>query len=259
MSTVIYSFFVFFFFFVVFTLKHFWLLFDRRKFRSANEVYLHACAEHCPDNIDPNADIYCQWGPGPNLCDNLPRKRFSLMTHINDRHITSDSFKAAVQRRIANGPQTSVTQPVTIIKKPLPPNSTDNTTTGGGTASPTLSTSSNSSQSGGSSAAMQAIKRHSMDLINPKELMVNPQYLRNVLLSCIFLPPVFFLVRFALFFVLALSYIQVKIRRKKSANVYKKWFGQFQDENEGPVTKSIRLTASLILRNLVNYTTTAKR
>lgn len=34
---------------------------------------------------------------------------------------------------------------------------------------------------------------------------------------------------------------------------------QFQDENEGPVTKSIRLTASLILRNLVNYTTTAKR
>lgn len=32
-----------------------------------------------------------------------------------------------------------------------------------------------------------------------------------------------------------------------------------QDENEGPVTKSIRLTASLILRNLVNYTTTAKR
>lgn len=140
----------------------------RRKFRSSNEVYLHACAEHCPDNIDPNADIYCQWGPGPNLCDNLPRKRFSLMTHINDRHITLDSFKTAVQRRIANGPQTSVTQPVTIIKKPMPPNSSDNT----GTASPTLSTSSNSSLPSGSSAAMQAIKRHSIDLINPKELMV---------------------------------------------------------------------------------------
>lgn len=140
-----------------------------RKFKSSNEVYLHACAEHCPDNIDPNADIYCQWGPGPNLCDNLPRKRFSLMTHINDRHITLDSFKTSVQRRIASGPQTSITQPVTIIKKPMPPNSGDNT----GTASPTLSTSSTSSLTAGSSAAMQAIKRHSMDLVNSKELMVN--------------------------------------------------------------------------------------
>lgn len=139
---------------------------SRRKFRSANEVYLHACAEHCPDNIDPNADIYCQWGPGPNLCDNLPRKRFSLMTHINDRHITLDSFKAAVQRRIAAGPQTSVTQAVTIIKKPIA-----STTDAIGAASPTLSTSSTSSTAG-SSAAIQAIKRHTMDLVNPKELLV---------------------------------------------------------------------------------------
>lgn len=140
-----------------------------RKFKSANEVYLHACQEHCPDNIDPNADIYCQWGPGPNLCDNLPRKRFSLMTHINDRHITMDSFRTAVQRRIAAGPQTNVAQAVTIIKKPVPATSLAET----GAASPTLSTSSNCSVSGGgSSAAMQAIKRHSMDLVNPRELMV---------------------------------------------------------------------------------------
>lgn len=137
-------------------------------------MYLHACAEHCPDNIDPNADIYCQWGPGPNLCDNLPRKRFSLMTHINDRHISTDSFKAAVQRRLQSGNTQTITQPVTIIKKPVPPTSVaDNST---GTASPTLSTSSTSSTNaagGGSSAAMQAIKRHSIDLINPKELLVN--------------------------------------------------------------------------------------
>lgn len=135
-------------------------------------MYLHACAEHCPDNIDPNADIYCQWGPGPNLCDNLPRKRFSLMTHINDRHITTDSFKAALQRRLQAGPQSTNTQPVTIIKKPIPPTSVADTTTG--TASPTLSTSSSSSTAAvsGSSAAMQAIKRHSLELVNPKELMV---------------------------------------------------------------------------------------
>lgn len=144
---------------------------SRRKFRSANEVYLHACAEHCPDNIDPNADIYCQWGPGPNLCDNLPRKRFSLMTHINDRHITLDSFKAAVQRRIAAGPQISVTQAVTIIKKPLA-----TTSDAIGAASPTLSTSSTSSTAG-SSAAIQAIKRHTMDLVNPKELLVCTYYM----------------------------------------------------------------------------------
>lgn len=62
----------------------------RKKFKSANEVYLHACAVHCPDNIEPSADIYCQWGPGPGLCDNLPRKRFSLMTHIFDRHCMQD-------------------------------------------------------------------------------------------------------------------------------------------------------------------------
>lgn len=141
---------------------------SNRKFKSANEVYLHACQEHCPDNIDPNADIYCQWGPGPNLCDNLPRKRFSLMTHINDRHITIDSFRTAVQRRIAAGPQTNVTQAVTIIKKPVPVTSLADT----GASSPTLSTSSNCSTSGGSSAAMQAIKRHTMDLVNPRELMV---------------------------------------------------------------------------------------
>lgn len=60
----------------------------RKQFRSANEVYLHTCQVHCPDNIDPNAEIYCQWGSGPNLCDNLPRKRFSLMTHLFDRHCT---------------------------------------------------------------------------------------------------------------------------------------------------------------------------
>lgn len=34
---------------------------------------------------------------------------------------------------------------------------------------------------------------------------------------------------------------------------------ELQDEPEGPVTKSIRLTAALILRNLVTYTSSAKR
>lgn len=33
----------------------------------------------------------------------------------------------------------------------------------------------------------------------------------------------------------------------------------FQDDNEGPVTKSIRLTSALILRNLVIYSTNGRR
>lgn len=66
----------------------------RKKFRSATEVYIHTCNVHCPDNIDlSNAEIYCQWGPGSTLCDNLPRKRFSLMTHLFDRHCTLEVKK----------------------------------------------------------------------------------------------------------------------------------------------------------------------
>lgn len=38
-----------------------------------------------------------------------------------------------------------------------------------------------------------------------------------------------------------------------------KCFIYFQDDNEGPVTKSIRLTASLILRNLVIYSNNCRR
>lgn len=136
----------------------------RKKFRSAQEVYMHCCAIHVPDSIDLNAEIYCQWGLGPNLCDNLPRKRFSLMTHINDRHCTLDALKASVQRRLAAGPQPNQpTQPVTIIKNPQ-------MTAAAGTASPAPSTSSTGSlNTGSSSAAMQAIKRHTLDLVNTKE------------------------------------------------------------------------------------------
>ena len=36
------------------------------------------------------------------------------------------------------------------------------------------------------------------------------------------------------------------------------FFFQMGDEKEGPVTRSIRLTSSLILKNLVNYSTVGK-
>uniref|UniRef100_A0A182JSX0 ARID domain-containing protein n=1 Tax=Anopheles christyi TaxID=43041 RepID=A0A182JSX0_9DIPT len=199
----------------------------KKKFQSATEVFRHACTVHCPDTVDVTADIYCQWGPGPNLCDNLPRKRFSLMTHLLDRHCTAESFKAAVQRRLAGGPQQPVQPyPVTLVRQPGPGNgnvviansSAPTGTTAGGRGSPapascTKVESGGTSESSGSTngpgqlsaagpAAMHAIKRYSMDYVNSKE---------------------------------------------------------FQDEMEGPVTKSIRLTSALILRNLVVYTNSAKR
>lgn len=139
----------------------------RTKFRSANEVYLHACTAHCPDNLDQGAEIFCQWGPGPNLCDNLPRKRFSLMTHLQDRHCTPEAFKLAVQRRLSTGQQ-SCTQngPVTIIK-----NSGSQQNDGSGSSSPGVP--SNGQNVATASAAMHAIKRYAMDSGISKELAVS--------------------------------------------------------------------------------------
>ncbi|XP_055621879.1 AT-rich interactive domain-containing protein 2 isoform X2 [Toxorhynchites rutilus septentrionalis] len=184
----------------------------RKKFASANEVYMHACAVHCPDTVDSAADIYCQWGPGPNLCDNLPRKRFSLMTHIFDRHCTSESFKSAVQRRLVNvtagTQQPQQAYPVTLVRQPAatPPGSSASSTASESSSSPSSVQPPIQHGSGQPSnagpAALHAMKRHAVDWMNAKE---------------------------------------------------------FQDDIEGPVTKSIRLTSALILRNLVVYNNTARR
>ena len=44
------------------------------------QVERHAIAEHCPLSLD--VDIPCMWA----RCDGMKRKRFSLMTHLQDRH-----------------------------------------------------------------------------------------------------------------------------------------------------------------------------
>lgn len=88
----------------------------RKKFKSPEEVFYHACKAHCPDTLHMDAEIFCQWGPGPNLCDAKPRKRFSLMTHIQDRHCTEEKLQEAVQLRLTKGLTTSnLTRPITII------------------------------------------------------------------------------------------------------------------------------------------------
>ncbi|KAG5679395.1 hypothetical protein PVAND_008963 [Polypedilum vanderplanki] len=172
----------------------------KKKFNSANEVYLHACAIHCP-SLEGNPDLFCQWGGGNTLCDNLPRKRFSLMTHILDRHCTGDAFKISTQKRLAaiESGQASQTQkqpyPVTLYRQPnAQVNDSQN---------PNLANGPTNIQNAGV-AAMQAIKRHSIDFIHLKDV-------------------------------------------------------NLQDEPEGTVTKSIRLTAALIIRNLASYSNAAKR
>lgn len=180
-----------------------WRNCPRRKFRSLNELQHHVCNVHCPDHLDAGAEIYCQWGSGPSLCDNIARKRYSLMTHLVDRHLALDDLRASVQRRLATGiHNVAPTQPtVTIVRNVANAAAAAAAAAAGGTSATPGAAAATSATAVGTSA-LQAIKRHSADFLNSKELM---------------------------------------------------------DENEGPVTKSIRLTAALILRNLVNYTSTAKR
>ncbi|EDW89057.1 AT-rich interactive domain-containing protein 2 [Drosophila yakuba] len=174
-----------------------WRNCPRKKFKSLNELKYHVCNVHCPDHLDSDADIYCQWGSGPTFCDNRARKRYSLMTHLIDRHLTTENLRASVQRRLATGiHNVAPTQhPVTIVRNEghaqRLAGSAAGSSSGPASAVPVVG-----------SAAMQAMNRHTTDYANAKELM---------------------------------------------------------DENEGPVTKSIRLTAALIIRNLVTYSSTAKR
>jgi AT-rich interactive domain-containing protein 2 len=142
----------------------------RKKFSSANEVYLHACAVHCPQ-LEGTPDLFCQWGGGNTLCDNLPRKRFSLMTHIFDRHCTQDAFKLAIQKRLAaieNGTTNTPKQPypVTLIRQPNNPQN-DN---GQGQGTNLVNGPTNIQNAG--AAAMQAIKRHSIDFNIAKEASI---------------------------------------------------------------------------------------
>lgn len=139
----------------------------KKKFANANEVYLHACAVHCP-SLEGTPDLFCQWGGGSSLCDNLPRKRFSLMTHIFDRHCTQEAFKLASQKRLAfaDSRENSAPKqpyPVTLVRQPNNPqqNEIQNVVNG-----PT------NIQNAGV-AAMQAIKRHSIEFNIVKEMTVS--------------------------------------------------------------------------------------
>jgi AT-rich interactive domain-containing protein 2 len=136
-----------------------------KAYKTPKEVENHAIADHCSLGTD---DIPCLWA----RCDGMRRKRFSLMTHLQDRHCHPQLMKLMAVRRVQIAQSGKSDVPLPPAPPPHPgyaPN-----------------------------AALHAIKRHAVEFVSPKELAM-------------------------------------------------------RDEKEGPVTKSIRLTASLILRNLVIY------
>ncbi|XP_014218963.1 AT-rich interactive domain-containing protein 2 isoform X2 [Copidosoma floridanum] len=141
-----------------------------KQFKTPRRVFLHVCEVHCPNG---NEESLCLW---PN-CDTLKRRRFSLMTHLLDKHCCEEVMLMRRKQLSLSGKTevttTTAAAPVTTHHPGYAPN-----------------------------AAFHAIKRHALEFVNPKELM---------------------------------------------------------DDNEGPVTKSIRLTAALILRNLVIYSAQGRR
>jgi len=142
-----------------------------RPFKTPKEVEKHAIAAHCPLGSD---DIPCLW----QRCDAMKRKRFSLMTHLQDRHCHPQLMKLMAVRRVQMATSGKSDVPLPPAPPPHPgyaPN-----------------------------AALHAIKRHALEFVNPKAAAMG-------------------------------------------------------DEKEGPVTKSIRLTSSLILKNLVIYSNLGKK
>ncbi|GLV39949.1 bicoid stability factor [Carabus blaptoides fortunei] len=167
-----------------------------KKFKSANEVYMHACEAHCPPTSN-GEELQCLW----DRCDNMKRKRFSLMTHLHDRHCSPEIMKmmAARRKQLSQSGKTEIPAPA-----PAPPHP--------GYAP---------------DAALHAIKRHALEFVNPKELQQKSTPKPGTPAAAVPIRP--------------------------------GTHPPDQDDNEGPVTKSIRLTASLILRNLVIYSNNSRR
>ncbi|XP_063979254.1 AT-rich interactive domain-containing protein 2 isoform X6 [Diachasmimorpha longicaudata] len=164
-----------------------------KQFKTPHEVYLHVCEAHCPTGPE---EILCLWAS----CDGLKRRRFSLMTHLYDRHCNAESMSQRRKQLTAAGKTELASTTASISHHPgYAPN-----------------------------AAFHAIKRHALEFVNPKELMQRPTKPAATIAS--------------------------SSSPRPGQNPPPE-----QDDNEGPVTKSIRLTAALILRNLVIYSTHGRR
>merc|ERR1719412_556030 len=113
-----------------------------KAFKTPKEVENHAIAEHCPLGGD---DIPCLWA----RCDGMRRKRFSLMTHLQDRHCHPQLMKLMAVRRVQIAQSGKSDVPLPPAPPPHPgyaPN-----------------------------AALHAIKRHAVEFVSPKELAMRDE------------------------------------------------------------------------------------
>lgn len=119
-----------------------------KQFKTPHEVYLHVCEAHCPTGPE---EILCLWAS----CDGLKRRRFSLMTHLYDRHCNAESMSLRRKQLTATGKTEVAT---TTAATPHHPGYAPN-------------------------AAFHAIKRHALEFVNPKELMVSSGFLGGVVMG----------------------------------------------------------------------------
>ncbi|GFS34275.1 hypothetical protein TNIN_210001 [Trichonephila inaurata madagascariensis] len=138
------------------------------KFPNPGSVFMHASKVHTPYCND---DMICQW----EGCDSMKRRRFSLLTHLQDWHCNERvlHIQALRRKQLSQQGKTSIAPPQ--MPPPHPGYAPD--------------------------AAFLAIRRHALQYINPKEL---------------------------------------------------------SEEKESALTKSVRLTSALILRNLVTHSSLAR-
>lgn len=139
-----------------------------KRFPTPGAVFVHASRIHAPLSND---DMICLW----EGCDTMKRRRFSLLTHLQDWHCNERALHLQAVRR-----KQLTQQGKTTIAPPQPP-----------PPHPGYAP----------DAALLAIRRHALQYITPKEL---------------------------------------------------------SEEKESALTKSIRLTSALILRNLVTHSPLAR-
>ena len=114
-------------------------------FKTPKQVENHAIKVHCGSNDKNNSDedLPCLWA----RCDGMKRKRFSLMTHIQDRHCHPQLMKLMAVRRV----QMAATGKSEVPLPPAPP------------AHPGYAP----------NAALHAIKRHHAEFAAPKAQAVS--------------------------------------------------------------------------------------
>ncbi len=181
-------------------------------YRTPKEVENHAIKVHCPLGQD---DIPCLW----SRCDGMKRKRFSLMTHIQDRHCHPQvRYKLNI---LCETNETTVSSFIAAYEAD------------GGEAGP-------DGDDGQVRGAPSSSASSPPRLRSQRRLPCNQETCCRV---CHSKSPG--------------GKTTLEISLSDGCFIF--ILSQMGDEKEGPVTKSIRLTSALILKNLVIYSSLGRR